>query len=118
MASDAIETAEGLRKGVVTSIYVLPSIFELAGDSITDCRCIHYSTATNAVQRASRGTHFDAFAYVAGLQSGIFVGRLVEGVMTDHAVVVDANRRVILDSAEASCMRLTAQTLSGALEGH
>lgn len=51
------------------------------------------------------------FQTIADMQSGVYIVRLREEKVCDHAVVVDATRRVIYDNAEDRAIRLTAENL-------
>lgn len=62
-----------------------------------------------AIQMADKDA---AFCELARRTSGIFIVRLHEVGLVDHAVAVDASNRVIIDSVEATAIDLTARNLA------
>lgn len=52
-----------------------------------------------------------SFVLVASLPKGVWIVRLLDEGNVDHAVVIDCNRRVIIDSAETCAIALTANNL-------
>ncbi len=61
------------------------------------------------IQHPERRTAFEA---IASRQSGVYIVRLRQDDRVDHAVVVDANRGVIIDSEESTAIVLTADNLA------
>ncbi len=54
----------------------------------------------------------NAFSWLASKTRGIYIVRLKQDSLVDHAVCVDAGRRLILDSEEIHPIRLSAETLA------
>ena len=51
--------------------------------------------------------NINRFAYLAGRESGVYVVHVFEPKVSSHTVVINANRKLIIDSAEEFPMRLS-----------
>ncbi len=86
----------------------LGEIVKKAKESHVHCRVMREIEAQAAIQKADRRV---AFAFLAAKRSGVYVVRLREEACVDHALVVDANNGMIIDSEETCALRPAADVL-------
>ena len=79
-----------------------------AREALIQFRAVRDGESQRAIQSADRGA---AFRVLAAKRSGIFIVRLQEVKLVDHAVVVHADAGVIVDSTETTAIVLTGENL-------
>ena len=108
-AANVVEEVIGDDTGVYYNFRPLGRVFQRARETIIGCRVAREENIQMAIQSADR---WAAFRALAGRTTGVFIVRLQEVRRVDHAVVVDAGARVIIDSEEATAIELSAKNLS------
>ena len=79
-----------------------------APTSTTGCRVVR-DPALN-VELQAQGRH-RGFTAIASRTDGVFAVKIRDGCMVDHAVMVDANAGIIVDSEETDVLLLSARNL-------
>ena len=90
------------------SLKPLSVLLDAARSSVVRCRIVRDQELQQAIQNSDRCF---AFNKIAARREGVFLVRLREDARVDHAVVVDAGRRVIIDSEETFALALSADIL-------
>lgn len=75
---------------------------------MTNCRCVRNDAVQAAIQRDNS---YEAFTSLTVASSGIFIVRVLQENVVDHAVAIDAARNVIIDSAENFGIELSVSNL-------
>lgn len=83
-------------------------ILHRAKESVIGCRILRDEDLQRAIQRADRALAFEA---LETRTSDVYLVRLRQDGYVDHAVVVDAVRRLVIDSCEEFCLPLSADVL-------
>lgn len=90
------------------SLKPLGSVLALAGERQVRCKVAKDPLLNRALSAAAAESTFDL---VCQLSSGVFVARLRRDEGTDYAVVIDAQRRLIIDGVDEHCVKLTPENL-------
>ena len=95
VAAEALEQVLERESRIFYNFRALGDIFQRVQESVTGCRVVR----EEEVQRAIQGGDMTApFRVLAARRAGIFIVWILEEKRVDHAVVVDAQNRVIIDS--------------------
>ena len=107
-AADEVEGRIDEDPRIFSCFKPLGLILHGAREAFIQCRAVRDGESQRAIQSADRGA---AFRVLAAKRSGIFIVRLQEVILVDHAVVVHADAGVIVESTETTAIVLTGENL-------
>ena len=91
------------------NFWVLGEIFQTSKESVTGCLVVRDEEMQRAIKGGDRAAPFRA---LAARRAGMFIVRILEEKPVDHAVAVDAQNRVIIDSEEEIALELSTGNLA------
>lgn len=84
------------------------TIYQEAGRKRVGCIIVRHAALQKAVFECDARA---SFSYVASMTQGVWIVRLLDEGFIDHAVVLDCDKQIIVDSEESCAIALTATNL-------
>ena len=109
VAAEALEQV--IKKGsrILHNFREVGELFQRAQESVTGYCVVRNEEFQRAIQDSER---IAPFRVLAARRTGAFIVQLLEEKRVDHAVVVDADNGVIIDSEERTALELSVENLS------